>query len=127
MDDATLPDGWTVWNEEPAGQLTLAFRPDRFDGSTLPAACMPTITVTRRPPGQRRRRAGQQPTGWHVALFLEPDVRVRDRDSRHDDRETAVDQARDLAAAFTRGAVDVRAAYQVPRPAYLDALEDATG
>ncbi|MFB6073789.1 MAG: DUF5820 family protein [Haloarculaceae archaeon] len=118
-----LPVGWRVWNEEP-GKIVLAYRPDVFDGSAYPAPCLPTIYVTR---GRRSRRPGGERVGerWHVTLYLEPEV-SRDGDA-HPDREAAIEGAVDLATRFDAGAVDYRALYQVPRPEYLDRLDELTG
>jgi len=54
-------------------------------------------------------------------------ARVRDADARFDSRSAAVAGAVDLAERFAEGDVDYRAAYQVPREAYLDGLDDLTG
>jgi len=120
-----LPDGWQVWSEEPH-RLVLVYRPDVFDSQAFPAPCLPTIYLTKgrrgRRPGNARPRPGDP---WYVTLSLEPEV-SRERE-RHDDREAAVDAAVDLATAFTRGRVDYRGLYQVPREDYLDRLDDLTG
>lgn len=120
-----LPDGWTVWNEEPEGRVILAYRPDVFDSDAFPAACLPTLYVSN---GSRSRRpgAGQYELDtWHATLFLEPDVEgpVEEFDSR----EAAIDGAVDLAARFARGDVDYRGRYQVPREDYLARLDELTG
>lgn len=125
LDD--LPAGWRVWNAEPGGRVVLAFRPEVFDGSTFPAACLPTLTVGpgRSPdarPGQRGR-SGE----WYVALYLEPDVRVRSVEARFDDRDAAVERAVELAGRFAAGEVDYRGAYHDPRGAYLDRLDALLG
>lgn len=124
-----LPAGWSVWNAEPGGQVILAYRPDIFEGESFPAACLPTLFVSRSSPDQRRRGPPSE-TGdsdWHVTLYLEPEVRVRDRETTETDRDTALEAARDLAADFSAGEIDVRDAYQVPRDAYLSELERLTG
>ncbi len=119
-----LPDGWTVWNEEPEGRVVLAFRTDIFDGTSFPAECLPTITVApgRSPdrPAGERERSGM----WHIALYLEPAVRVRDEETAFADRDSALAGARDIATRFAAGEIDYRGAYQMPREAYLDALDD---
>lgn len=123
MDPADLPDGWTVWNDEP-GKVVLAYRPDVFDGDAFPAPCMPTLHVTR---GRRSRRpgAGRTGTDWHVTLYLEPEV---DRDEgRFDDRTAALEGAADVADRFAGGELDYRSLYQVPREAYLDELDRLIG
>lgn len=116
----SLPPSWEVWNEE-QGRIVLAYRPDVFDGGSLPAACMPTIYVTR---GKRGRRPGGQRVGeqWYVTLYLEPDVDCG-TDS-YESRETAIDGAVALAEDFDTGQVDYRAVYQVPREAYFERLDD---
>lgn len=122
-----LAAGWRVWNEEAGGQLVLAFRPDVFDSSRFPAACLPTITVARgSSPDQLPERRARSDS-WFRALYLEPTVRVREVDATYDDREAAVEGARALAAAFAADQVDYRGAYQVPREAYLDALDGLLG
>jgi hypothetical protein len=124
-----LPAGWVVWNDESDGPLVLAYRPDVFDSQRFPAACMPTLYLTRggtdrRPPSagpvQHRGRA------WHVTLFLEPEVEL-DEHHVYPDRETAVAATVDLATRFAGGDVDVREVYQVPREDYLDELESLVG
>lgn len=121
------PDGWTVWHEDPGGRLVLAFRPDVFDAGEYPPACLPTITVgpgsTPDQPFDRRVRSAE----WHVALYLEPTVRVRAEDATFGDRGDAVDAAVDLASRFAAGHVDYRPAYLDPRAAYLDRLDALTG
>jgi hypothetical protein len=119
------PDGWTVWNAADGGRVILAYRPDVFDTEAFPPPCLPTIYLS---PGPPRRRPGMRASDaddWTATLFLEPDieVRVEERDSR----EAGVDAAFDLARAFSRGEVDYRAAYQLPREAYLDRLDALTG
>ncbi|WP_336002746.1 DUF5820 family protein [Halorientalis halophila] len=125
MDFADLAPGWEVWSESETRSV-LAFRPDVFDSSDFPAACLPTIYLTK---GQRDRRPGRhQPSPgdpWHVTLFLEPEIEVASR--RFDDESAAVAGARDLAAEFAAGEFDLRDVYQVPREEYLDELERLVG
>lgn len=120
-----LPAGWTTWSDE-GDDLILAYRPDVFDADEFPAACLPTIYVTRgrrnhRRPGPDRSVA----TDWFVTLFLEPDVTLVEE--RFDRRSGATAFARELATDFDNGALDLRAAYQVPRESYLAKLEALTG
>lgn len=122
-----LPDGWVVWSDDGTGRAVYAFRPDVFEGQSFPAACLPTIYVSTRRPDQRRRSNGRPDSTWHVSLFLEPEVRVRDRDESFDSRGAAVAAAVELAESFVAGDIDVRAAYQVPRETYLEELERLTG
>jgi hypothetical protein len=124
--DEDLPDGWVVWSEDDA-QLVLAYRPDVFEGQTFPAACLPTIRVRQRPPDRQRRRAGEAHDGWWVSLGLEPGVRLRAADRRAESREAAVAAAVETARAFAAGDLDYRGAYQRPREAYLDELDERTG
>ena len=120
-----LPPGWTAWNEGDDGRVVWVYRPDVFDADEFPAPCLPTLYVTRGAPDQR---PGTKPgTDWHVAFYLEPEVRVRDCDASAATREAALEAARDLASAFAAGDVDYRSAYQVPREGYLDRLDEATG
>lgn len=120
-----LADGWEVWAES-ATKAVLAYRPDVFDTERFPAACLPTIYVTK---GQRDRRPGRpEPDpdeAWYVTLYLEPEV---SRETMaYDDREGAVAGAVDLARVFAAGGIDYRGLYQVPREAYLEKLDDLTG
>jgi len=127
MDEAALPAGWRLWNEEPGGRVILAFRPDVFDGDRLPEACLPTIYLTN---GSRRARpgaGGRETDEWHVVLYLEPEVEMRAAAETHDDRDRAVAAALDLAERFAAGRVDYREPYQVPREAYFERLDDVVG
>ena len=120
-----LPDGWRVWNDEPSGRVILTFRPDVFDGSALPSACLPTIYLTN---GSRRSRpgAGQYATDeWHVVLFLEPEIEAVAE--THETRPAAVDAEVAVAERFAAGDVDYRDAYQVPREAYFERLDELVG
>ena len=125
--EASLPPGWRVWNEEPGGQLVLAFRPDVFDSSGFPPACLPTITVAKgSSPDQLPERRARSDS-WYRALFLEPTVRVREADATFGSREAAVEGALAVAGAFAAGEVDHRGAYQVPRESYLERLDELVG
>ncbi|MFB6303549.1 MAG: DUF5820 family protein [Haloferacaceae archaeon] len=120
-----LPDGWTVWADEPGGRSVLAYRPDVFEGESYPAPCLPTIYVTA---GSRRRPAARTPDAgddWYARLFLEPDV--MGPEERCESRAAAREAAVELARRFAAGDVDYRALYQVPRPDYLDRLDALTG
>ena len=123
LDD--LAEGWEVWSEE-ATKVVLAYRPDVFDTAAYPAACLPTIYLTK---GKRSRRPGRDDpppdASWYVTLFLEPEV-DRDADT-YETRGEAIEGAKRLAAAFAAGDVDYRELYQVPRPEYFEALDDLTG
>jgi hypothetical protein len=125
--DADLPDGWTVWNDEPEGRRILAYRPDVFDGDRFPPACMPTLYVAA---GAPNRPASETEYGttrvWRVEFFLEPEVELVPART-YDSREEAVAGARELAGAFARGELDYRDAYQVPREEYFEELDDLTG
>lgn len=123
MDRDALPEGWALWSDEPERSV-LVYRPDVFDGGAFPAPCLPTIYLAR---GRRGRHPGRarEGSGWHVTLFLEPEVEVS-RD-RFRTREAAVEAALERARAFAVGELDYRAAYQVPRPDYLDRLDELTG
>jgi hypothetical protein len=120
-----LPDGWELWSEG-TDKLVFAYRPDVFDSESLPAACLPTMYLTK---GQRDRRPGKpRPPAdapWYVTLFLEPDVSYERE--RYDDRESAIEGAKTLARAFSAGDIDYRSLYQVPRPDYFTALDELTG
>lgn len=125
MESESLPSGWEVWSRDPT-TVVLAFRPDVFDGSAYPAACLPTIYLTK---GRRGRRPGRDRPApddpWYVTLFLEPDVTAAE--TTHDTREAAIEGARGVARDFADGEVDYRGSYQVPREAYLDRLDELTG
>ena len=119
-----LADGWVVWSDE-REKSVLAYRPDVFDGDDFPAPCLPTIYLTK---GKRRRQPGRQTRPddpWYVTLYLEPAV---DRSAEeYDSREAAAAAAVDLAGRFSRGDVDYRDLYQVPREAYFEKLDELTG
>lgn len=120
------PSGWTVWNDEPRGRRILVFRPDVFNESNdLPAPCLPTILISNRSeaprPGASRIRTGT----WRVVLTLEPEVEAAR--AEYDSRDAAVSGANDLAARFAASEIDYRAAYQVPRPAYFEQLDEVLG
>lgn len=124
MDDP--PGGWTVWSAGDDGRVVLAYRPDVFDADRFPAACLPTLYLTRgrrnaRRPGPERETA----TDWFVTLFLEPEVALAEE--RFERRDDAVARARALAADFSAGELDYRGAYQVPRETYLEELDALTG
>ena len=119
-----LPDGWTVWNEEPEGRVILAYRPDVFDAAAFPAPCLPTIHVSNSSL-HRRPGAGQIRTDtWHAKLLLEPEI--EGPVEQFDTREAALKGAISLARRFVDGEVDYRSLYQVPRDAYLDRLDELT-
>lgn len=120
-----LPEGWTVWNDEPEGRAILAFRPDVFNTEAFPAACMPTIFLSN---GSRRNRPGasQMTTDtWHITLFLEPDVEAET--AEFESREAGVEGAVACAERFREGDVDYRDAYQVPREDYFEKLDELLG
>lgn len=123
--EGSLPDGWSVWHAEPAGQLVLTFRADVFDGKAYPPECLPTIVVRDRPHRPRRpidRRGDDSGNAWYTTLFLEPTIVLREeRAPSHDD---AVETALAFACRFVDGDLGYRAAYQVPRERYLDRLDD---
>jgi hypothetical protein len=122
-DSPDPPSGWTVWNDEPRGRRILVFHPEIFNESNdLPAPCLPTILVSNRSrtarPGASRVRTGT----WYAVLTLEPEVEAVTEE--FDSREAAVAGANDLARRFSGGEIDYRAAYQVPREAYLERLDE---
>lgn len=120
-----VPDGWEVWSDE-ATRVVLAYRPDVFDTASFPAACMPTIYLSK---GRRDRRPGAHDppadADWHVTLFLEPEVN-RDPETAST-RADATDVACGLAERFATGEIDYRGLYQVPRPDYFEKLDELTG
>lgn len=125
MDPDALAEGWQVWSAEET-KAVLAYRPDVFDASELPAPCMPTIYLTK---GRRSRRPGQDRPDpddpWYVTLYLEPDV-DGGRES-FDSRAAARRHVEELTEAFVGGEVDYRSFYQVPRPDYFEKLDELTG
>lgn len=128
MDLEDVPDGWRIWDHEPEDRLILVFRPDVFDGSTFPPACLPTIYV--REGMQDLRHAGPEPTPssagtYTVRLFLEPEVETDAK--THDRWSGAIEAAVALAEEFTTGEIDLRAMYHHPREPYLDRLDELTG
>lgn len=121
-----LPDAWTVWNDEPDGRVVFVYRPDVFDTQAFPPECIPTLYVTpgrhsQRRPGPDRSTAA----GWVVTLSLEPEV--IDTARSFENGTEAISGAIELASAFDAGDHDYRESYQVPRPAYLDRLDELTG
>ncbi|SHH57446.1 hypothetical protein SAMN05443636_2899 [Halobaculum gomorrense] len=125
LPEDTLGEGWRLWTEEPNGRAIVVYRPDVFDADRFPAPCLPTVYLT---DGSRRARpgAGQRRTDeWHVTLFLEPEV--EGASATFDDRAAALDGVVDVTERFAGGEIDYRGAYQVPREAYLDKLDDLTG
>jgi hypothetical protein len=125
MSYESLPDGWSVWNDEPGGRSILAYRPDVFDTEAFPAECMPTIFVSNRSRANRPGASHRRTDTWHVTLYLEPEVEVAV--DAFDSREDAVAGATDLARRFADGDVDYRASYQVPREDYFARLDELTG
>jgi len=126
MSDIDTPDGWVVWNEEPDGRLILAYRPDVFDSDSFPAACLPTLYLTKGRRDTRRPGASPAPEAdWYVTLYLEPDV--DDGGKRYETREDALSGALDVARSFADGEVDYRGMYQVPREDYFARLDELTG
>ena len=124
-----LPDGWIVWSDEADDRVVYAYRPDVFDASEFPAACLPVCYLTR---GDGSRQPGRNPADrpstdeWLVTLYLEPTVVVDDV-HRFDSRDAAESFLHDLLERFTAGSVAYREAYQVPRERYLDRLDELTG
>lgn len=124
--ESALPGGWTVWSATDAGRIVLVFRPDIFDSSSYPAACLPTIYITK---GCRsRRRPGveaETASDWHVTLTLEPEVTGVEQS--YSGREEAIAGAVSIATEFVAGDFALRDWYQVPREGYLTKLEELTG
>lgn len=125
MDLPTLPDGWTVWNDGSDGQVVFTYRPDVFDSRAFPAPCLPTIYVTDGPRDSRPAAARRENRGWQVVLFLEPEIELERLAS--DGRGDALDGAVSLAEEFAAGEIDYRGAYQLPREAYLEKLDELVG
>lgn len=128
MNLESLPSGWEVWDHEPESSLILAFRPDVFDGSHFPPACLPTIYV--REGQQDLRRAGPQPAAgsggtWSVTLFLEPEV--REQLEMCESMDAATEAAIEYANAFVAGETDIEGLYLRPREAYLERIQELIG
>lgn len=125
MDIEGLADGWEVWSVEPT-RVVLTYRPDVFDTTDFPAACLPTIHVRK---GKRGRRPGRHDPDpydpWYVTLYLEPEV--HDGGIEYENQSEARRAALELATEFARGGIDYRGLYQVPRTSYLDRLDELTG
>ncbi|SDX85904.1 DUF5820 family protein [Halobellus clavatus] len=120
------PGGWTLWNDEPRGRRILVFRPDVFNEQAgLPAECLPTILISNRSRAPRPGASRRPTSTWHVVLTLEPEVEAVTES--YDSRDAAIAGANDLARRFATGAVDYRDAYQIPREAYFERLDEVTG
>lgn len=122
MGERSLPPGWERWHGESGGPVILTFRPDVFDATSLPPACLPTLTVKPDRDPRRGPRSADASGRWVVELRLEPEV-ILDR-AVQETRSAAIDAAWDLASAFAAGDLDFRSAYQVPREAYFAELDD---
>lgn len=120
------PAGWERWSAEP-GRQVFVYRPDVFDSLAFPAPCLPTLYLSEGPHRNRRpeQRHGAAGDDWYLTLYLEPDVVLAEE--HYDNREGAEDGVADLARRFATGDLDYRGAYQVPREAYLDRLDELTG
>jgi hypothetical protein len=122
-----LPSGWEVWNEEPGGQVILAYRPDVFDTRSFHPACMPTIAIDRGVGPNQAPERRLRSESWYVAFYLEPLVRVRRCDEVFESRDGALEGATEVAGRFAAGEIDYREAYQVPRDDYLTELDALVG
>jgi hypothetical protein len=125
-DLSTLADGWEIWNKEPQGRIILAYRPDVFNTTDYPAACLPTITIAPGTSPNAPRDHRQASSAWHVALYLEPRVRVTTKDATVPTRPAAIEHALSLSHEFSDGNIDFDAAYIDPRPAYITKLNELT-
>lgn len=123
LDD--LSSEWEIWNREPT-KVVLTYRPDVFNSEAYPAPCLPTIHIRR---GKRSRRPGRNTSTpddfWYVTLYLEPEVSGEER--RYESQDGAFDAAVETAAQFAAGEIEYRSLYQVPRPEYLDRVDELTG
>ncbi|GGI99055.1 hypothetical protein GCM10008995_06150 [Halobellus salinus] len=120
------PPGWTVWNDEPRGRRILVYRPEVFnEANDLPAPCLPTILVSNRSRAPRPGASRVRTDTWRAVLTLEPEVEAVTE--AYDTRAAAVEGANDIASRFAAGAVDYRAAYQVPREDYFERLDEVIG
>ncbi|MXR50784.1 hypothetical protein GRX03_04080 [Halovenus sp. WSH3] len=125
MEFEEFPEGWTVWNEEPR-KVILTYRPDVFNSDAYPAPCLPTIHIRQGKPSRKPGWNTPAPDApWYVQLYLEPDVTADEQ--RYEGREAAATGARRLAERFVAGDIEYRELYQVPRPEYLDKLDELIG
>ncbi len=125
-DLSTLADGWEIWNNEPQGRIILAYRPDIFNTTDFPAACLPTITIAPGPSPNAPPDHRQASSTWHVVLYLEPRVRVTKKDTTVATRPEAIEQAISLSHEFTDGQIDFTDAYIDPRLDYIMKLNQLT-
>jgi hypothetical protein len=120
-----LADGWEVWSDEQT-KVVLAYRPDVFNTADFPAACLPTIYLTK---GKQSRRPGRdRPSpddAWYVTLYLEPEVDAGQES--FDSKEQAHSYVATVSEQFAVGDLDYRGLYQVPRPDYFEKLDELTG
>lgn len=120
-----LAEGWEVWSDERT-KLVLAYRPDVFNSANVPAACLPTIYLTK---GKQSRRPGRdRPSpddAWYVTLYLEPEIDAGQES--FDSEEQAHDYIAEVSEQFVAGDIDYRGLYQVPRPDYFEKLDELTG
>ncbi|GGN15610.1 DUF5820 family protein [Halarchaeum nitratireducens] len=122
-----LPADWAVWHDD-GGRAVLVFRPDVFEGEAYDPGRLPTLYVSTRAPDVPMRRGGETSDGWYVACTLEPEVHVRELESRHETRAAAVEAAIAAARRFARGEVRFDGVYATQPPeAYLDRLAELTG
>lgn len=126
MDAEDFPSGWVCWSDEP-DRAVFVYRPDVFDSQAFPAPCMPTLYLSNGPHRNRRpeQRYRNESEGWYLTLYLEPEVVLTEE--RYGDRTSAEQAGEAFARRFTAGELDYREAYQVPREAYLNRLDELTG
>ena len=100
----------------------LVYRADVVGGGDLRGAWLATMYGTN---GARNGRPGSGECAteeWHVVLFLEPEIEAVSETL--ESREAGAAAAVDVAERFAGGEVDYRAAYQVPREAYFERLDE---
>lgn len=120
-----LADGWEVWSNEQT-KVVVAFRPDVFNTADFPAACLPTIYLTKGTRGRRPGRDRPDPDdAWYVTLYLEPEVDAGQES--FDSEALAHDHVAQVSERFAAGKIDYRELYQVPRPEYFERLDELTG
>ena len=119
--EESLPTGWQPWHTDPGGISVWVYRPDVFDGSDFPPACIPTLTV--KPARQRgpRGRPGSGNQEWWAELRLEPDVLLERRTSA--DVEACRGAALELATDFVRGDMAYWEVYHEPPTSYLETID----
>lgn len=124
---ASLPPGWECWSHEEGGRLVLTYRPDIFNAEAFDPTQLPTLVLA---PGRSPDRPPEErvtTNRWHLALYLEPDIRLREVEASFPTRETALEETIAVAERFSAGEFELRSAYIDPPDRYLDRLTELIG